>query len=55
LSKVDIAGVDFGGTPQIEFDYLGSPNNGGFISLQAGGTTVTITVEPVTGFISITN
>ena len=56
LSKVDIAAVDFGGTSQIEFDYLGSPiNGGGTVSLQAGGTTITINVEPVTGFISITD
>ncbi len=56
LSKVDIAAVDFGGTSQIEFDYLGSPiNGGGTVSLQAGGTTITINVEPVTGFVSITD
>jgi prepilin-type N-terminal cleavage/methylation domain-containing protein len=55
LSKVDIAAVDFDGTSLIEFDYLGSPNNGGAVSLQAGGTTITINVEPVTGFISITD
>ncbi len=60
LSKVDIADVDFDATSEIKFDYLGSPWNGsnaplnsGVISLQAGGTTTTITVEPVTGFISI--
>ena len=53
LSKVDIAGVDFGGSSRIEFDYLGSPNNGGVISLQAGETTATINVEPVTGYITI--
>ena len=60
LNKVDIADVDFDTTSEIKFDYLGSPYNGsntplnsGVISLQAGGTTTTITVEPVTGFISI--
>ena len=53
LSKVDIAGVDFGGSSRIEFDYMGSPNNGGVISLQAGETTATINVEPVTGYITI--
>ena len=64
LSKVDIVGVDFDpdSSHTITFDYLGSPYSGysnplnsGVINLQAGGTTVTITVEPVTGFISITN
>jgi len=60
LDKVDIADVDFDTTSEVKFDYLGSPYNGndsplnnGVISLQAGGTTVTITVEPVTGFISV--
>ena len=61
LDKVDIADVDFNGTSTVKFDYLGSPYdagtsplNRGVIKLQAGGKTVTITVEPVTGFISIT-
>ena len=62
LDKVDISAVSFDGTSRIEFDYLGSPYSGagttnplnsGVISLQAGGTAMTITVEPVTGFISI--
>ena len=64
LDKVDIADVDFapGSEPTITFDYLGSPYSGigitsplnsGVIILQAGGASVTISVEPVTGFISI--
>lgn len=64
LSKVDIEDVDFdpdsGST--LTFDYLGSPYSGsgttnplnsGVVSLRAGQMTVTINVEPVTGFISI--
>jgi len=60
LDKVDIVDVDFDTTSEVKFDYLGSPYNGngtplnsGVVSLQAGGTTATVTVEPVTGFISI--
>ena len=64
LNKVDITDVDFDpdSEPTITFDYLGSPYSGtgitnplnsGVISLQAGGASVTISVEPVTGFISI--
>ncbi len=62
LNKVDIANVSFDATSEIKFDYLGSPYNGnnnplnsGVITLQAGGATVTITVEPITGFITVTN
>jgi len=60
LDKVDIVDVDFDTTSEVKFDYLGSPYNGnstplnsGVINLQAGGTTTTIRVEAVTGFISI--
>lgn len=62
LNKVDIATVDFDATSEIKFDYLGSPYSGdgtalnsGAINLQADETTITINVEPVTGFISITD
>ena len=65
LDKVDIADVDFDGTNKVKFDYLGSPDNGndipspllnrGVIRLQAAGIAVTVNVEPVTGFISITD
>jgi Tfp pilus assembly protein FimT len=53
LSRVDITNVSFTDS-KVQFDCLGSPiNNGGFITLQADGTTKRIEVEPVTGFISI--
>ena len=62
LSKVDIYDVDFDTTSEIKFDYLGSPYNGvdspmnsGVISLRAGQMTATINIEPVTGFISISD
>jgi len=66
LDKVDIADALFdpGSSNTITFDYLGSPYSGtgtsdplnsGAISLQAGGTTATVNVEPVTGFISTEN
>jgi len=62
LNKVDIVDADFDTTSEVKFDYFGSPYNGGspptplnsgVIRLQAGGTTTTVTVEAVTGFISI--
>ena len=53
LDKVDIADVDFNSTGRVTFDCLGSPDSGGIITLQAGETIMRISVEPVTGFISI--
>ncbi|MHC4241542.1 MAG: GspH/FimT family pseudopilin [Planctomycetota bacterium] len=60
LKKVDIVSVDFDSTSEVKFDYLGSPYNGndnplnnGIINLQAGSTATIVTVEPVTGYVSI--
>jgi prepilin-type N-terminal cleavage/methylation domain-containing protein len=55
LNKVDITSVDFNSTDRVTFNCLGSPDNGGTINLNANGITATITVEPVTGYISISN
>jgi prepilin-type N-terminal cleavage/methylation domain-containing protein len=56
LGRVDITNVNFDGTSIVEFDCLGSPvdlDNAGTITLNADGSTATISVEPVTGYISI--
>ena len=53
LSRVDITNANFNGTQTVEFDPLGSPLYGGSVNLQAGAVTATVSVEPVTGFISI--
>lgn len=60
LDKVDLTNVNFDATSKIKFDYMGSPYNGngnalnnGVITLQGGGVTTTVTVEPVTGFILV--
>jgi len=53
LNSVDITNVDFNMTATVLFDCLGSPDNGGTVILQADAHTTTISVEPVTGFISI--
>ena len=63
LDKVDIVDVDFDGTYEIRFDYMGNPKIGedtylqaqGVINLCAGETEITIEVEPVTGFILISD
>lgn len=63
LKKVDITSTDFDGTHIVRFDYLGSPYNGngftnqlnsGVINLSSGDSTMDVTVEPVTGYITIT-
>jgi prepilin-type N-terminal cleavage/methylation domain-containing protein len=62
LSHVDIVDANFDGTNTVSFDYLGSPLNGndanlnsGVITLRAAGITRTVSVQPVTGYISISN
>ncbi len=64
LDRVDVVSANFDGETTIGFDYLGSPYsvggsssalNSGVISLQAGGISKTVTIEAVTGFISVSN
>ena len=58
LNKVDITNVNFNSIPTVQFNCLGSPenlNNEGTVSLNANGITATIRIEPVTGFITITD
>jgi type II secretion system protein H len=53
LDKVDIADADFNSSSKVAFDCLGSPDNGGMITLQGGAMTIRVAVEPVTGFVTI--
>jgi prepilin-type N-terminal cleavage/methylation domain-containing protein len=64
ISRVEIVDASFDGTNKVTFDYLGSPYNGGspptplnsgVVTLRAGTMTRTVSVEPVTGFISVSN
>jgi len=55
LSRVDIVTVDFASSSEVTFDYLGSPNTGGYVSIGCDGSNMKVNVEPVTGFISIEN
>jgi prepilin-type N-terminal cleavage/methylation domain-containing protein len=65
LDQVDIVDVSFDGAAAVSFDYLGSPYSGtggsaaplnsGVITLRAGSVTRTVNVEPVTGYISVSN
>jgi prepilin-type N-terminal cleavage/methylation domain-containing protein len=61
LSHVTINSAAFNGTAVVQFDYTGTPLDGsgvslpaaGVVTLGAGTQTTTVTVEPVTGFISV--
>ncbi len=54
VDRVDITEADFDGVAKITFDYLGSPSsNSGTVKLQADDAEKWITVEPVTGYISV--
>ena len=53
LSKVNITNTTFT-SDKVGFDCLGSPtDDGGAITINADDITATITVEPVTGYISV--
>ena len=60
LSRVDIVSADFDSQTTVTFDYLGSPYNStpsplnsGVITLSAGSFSMTVTVEPMTGYVTI--
>ena len=64
LSRVDITGADFDSDPgnTVTFDYMGSPYSGatttnalntGEISLEADSFSLTVNIEPVTGYVTI--
>lgn len=60
LSNVDIVSADFDLDETVLFNYLGTPMNSsgtdlvsGVITLETKGNTMTVTVEPVTGYITI--
>ena len=53
LSRVDIVEANFSPSDEVTFDYLGSPDSGGFVRLRANGVDVRVNVEAVTGYISI--
>ena len=62
LNRVNITNANFDSSQSITFDYLGSPYSGsgttaplndGEIVLSADTFSMTVTVEPVTGYISI--
>ena len=62
LDQVDLSSVSFDATSTVKFDYLGSPYNGndnplnsGSVVVTVGSVSKTISVEPVTGIVSVSN
>jgi prepilin-type N-terminal cleavage/methylation domain-containing protein len=60
LSRVDIVSADFDSQTTVTFDYLGSPYNStanplnsGVITLSADSFSMTVTVEPMTGYVTV--
>jgi len=54
FERVDVVSVSFGGTQAVTFDELGSPDNGGFVTVQGGAEVYRIDVSSVTGTITVT-
>mgnify|MGYP000064705548 CR=1 FL=1 len=65
LNRVDLVDANFDGFSAVTFDYLGSPLcstpgtlaplNSGVVTLEAGGITKKVSVEPVTGYITVSD
>ncbi len=63
LNRVEIVDTNLDPNDAVKFDYLGSPEYGSgaalsseaIIRLQAGGITKRVKVEPVTGFITVSD
>jgi hypothetical protein len=45
--------VNFGGQAYVTFDAEGEPSNGGSVTLRSGGTEMVISVEALTGAVSV--
>ena len=54
FDQLDIVAASFGGSQTVTFDELGSPDNGGYITLQGGPDVYRIDVAPVTGTVTVT-
>ena len=49
FGKVDIVSADFSGSTSVTFDEMGSPDNAGTVTLQAGSHVYTVDVAAATG------
>jgi len=54
MSHVSVTSADFGGQPYVTFLSLGQPAAGGSIVLHVGQITTTVSVEAMTGIVTVT-
>ena len=52
---VDISAVDFGGNNDVTFDALGVPSNGGTVTLGFGKRQVVVSLDSLTGKVTVNN
>ena len=55
FGNLDLVSADFGGGPTVTFDELGSPDNGGSVTLQAGPHVYRVDVASATGKVTVTS
>jgi len=53
LPDVVLSGAAFGGDGHVVFDSFGSPGFGGSVVVTAGAASLTVSVEPITGAVSV--
>ncbi|MGB2753949.1 MAG: GspH/FimT family protein [Phycisphaerae bacterium] len=53
MESVVVETVSFGGQTYVTFDAEGDPSNGGSVTLRSGGTGMVISVEALTGAVSV--
>ena len=53
MESVVVGTVNFGGQTYVTFDAEGDPSNGGSVTLRSGGTGMVISVETLTGVVSV--
>lgn len=53
MESVVVGPVSFGGQTYVTFDAEGDPSNGGSVTLRSGGTGMVISVEEMTGAVSV--
>ncbi len=53
MSLVTVTNVNFGNLTYVTFDSLGTPSSAGTITLQGGAVTMVVTVQSLTGVVTV--